>query len=80
LVWVSFLIWFELYSLKGNQLFDMNVRLFLYGKKNETKGPAGKIKETLNLINNGKYPAEKILLFFIMEITIYSSKAKYSKR
>jgi hypothetical protein len=63
----------SLYGQKGNQLFDKNVRLFLYGKKNETKGPAGKIKETLDLINNGKFPAEKFA-FLHNGVTIYSTK------
>lgn len=67
----------ELYEQKGNQLFDKNVRLFLYGKKNE-KGPAGKIKETLDLINTGKFPAEKFA-FLHNGITIYSTKIVHRK-
>jgi hypothetical protein len=63
----------NLYAQKGNQLFDKNVRLFLYGKKNETKGPAGKIKETLELINNGKFLPEKFA-FLHNGVTIYSTK------
>ncbi len=64
----------KLYEQKGNQLFDKNVRLFLYGKKNETKGPAGKIKETLDLINKGKFSPEKFA-FLHNGVTIYSTKA-----
>lgn len=67
----------ELYEQKGNQLFDKNVRLFLYGKKNE-KGPAGKIKETLDLINTGKSPAEKFA-FLHNGVTIYSTKIVHRK-
>ena len=63
----------SLYGQKGNQLFDKNVRLFLYGKKNETKGPAGKIKETLELINNKKSLPEKFA-FLHNGVTIYSTK------
>lgn len=68
----------ELYSQKGNQLFDKNVRLFLYGKRNETKGPAGKIKETLDLINKGKFQPEKFA-FLHNGVTIYSTKVTHKK-
>lgn len=68
----------ELYERKGNQLFDKNVRLFLYGKKNESKGPAGKIKETLDLINSGKYSAEKFA-FLHNGVTIYTTKINHRK-
>jgi len=70
----------DLYEKKGNQLFDKNVRLFLYGKKNETKGPAGKIKETLELINNknAKFPPEKFA-FLHNGVTIYSTKINPKK-
>lgn len=68
----------ELYGQKGNQLFDKNVRLFLYGKKNETKGPAGKIKETLDLINKGKFAPEKFA-FLHNGVTIYSTKVALKK-
>ncbi len=63
----------DLYNKKGNQLFDKNVRLFLYGKKNESKGPAGKIKETLELINSGKFGKEKFA-FLHNGVSIYSTK------
>lgn len=69
----------NLYEMKGNQLFDKNVRLFLYGKKNEVKGPAGKIKETLDLINNGKFPPEKFG-FLHNGVTIYSTKINVKKK
>lgn len=62
----------NLYIMKGNQLFDKNVRLFLYGKKNESRGPAGKIRETLENINEGKWKPEK-LAFLHNGITIYST-------
>ncbi len=70
----------NLYDKKGNQLFDKNVRLFLYGKKNENKGPAGKIKETLELINSGnsKFPPEKFA-FLHNGVTIYSTKINPKK-
>ncbi len=42
----------DLYEKRGNQLFDKNVRLYIYGKKNEVRGPAGKIKETLESFFN----------------------------
>lgn len=69
----------NLYEMKGNQLFDKNVRLYLYGKKNEIKGPAGKIKETLDLINNGKFPPEKFG-FLHNGVTIYSTKIDVKKK
>ena len=69
----------NLYEMKGNQLFDKNVRLFLYGKKNEVKGPAGKIKETLDLINNGNFPPEKFG-FLHNGVTIYSTKINVKKK
>lgn len=68
----------DLYNKKGNQLFDKNVRLFLYGKKNESKGPAGKIKETLELINSGKYGQEKFA-FLHNGVSIYSTRATPNK-
>ena len=68
----------RLYELKGNQLFDKNVRLFLYGKKNQILGPAGKIKETLNDINSGTKPTQKFV-FLHNGITIYSTKVCYDK-
>lgn len=70
----------KLYEKKGNQLFDKNVRLFLYGKKNESKGPAGKIKETLELINsnNSKFPPEKFA-FLHNGVTIYTTKVSLNK-
>lgn len=70
----------QLYELKGNQLFDKNVRLFLYGKKNESKGPAGKIKETLELINNKNrmFPPEKFA-FLHNGVTIYTTKVIHKK-
>jgi len=70
----------QLYEKKGNQLFDKNVRLFLYGKKNESKGPAGKIKETLELINkkNSKFPPEKFA-FLHNGVTIYTTKVLHKK-
>lgn len=68
----------DLYNKKGNQLFDKNVRLFLYGKKNESKGPAGKIKETLELINSGKYGKEKFA-FLHNGVSIYSTKTVPNK-
>lgn len=61
----------ELYEIKGNQLFDKNVRLFLYGKKNETKGPSGKIKESLSKIISGDFPPEKFA-FLHNGVTIYA--------
>lgn len=61
----------ELYELRGNQLFDKNVRLFLYGKKNQSTGPAGKIRETLKEINNGNFLAEKFA-FLHNGITLYT--------
>lgn len=69
----------NLYEMKGNQLFDKNVRLYLYGKKNEVKGPAGKIKETLDLINNGKFAPEKFG-FLHNGVTIYSTKINVKKK
>lgn len=68
----------ELYEQKGNQLFDKNVRLFLYGKKNVSKGPAGKIKETLDFINKGKFSAQKFA-FLHNGVTIYSTKANLQR-
>jgi AIPR protein len=69
----------NLYEMKGNQLFDKNVRLYLYGKKNEIKGPAGKIKETLDLINNRRFPPEKFG-FLHNGVTIYSTKINVKKK
>jgi AIPR protein len=69
----------SLYEQKGNQLFEKNVRLYLFGKRNEVKGPAGKIKETLEAINSGKFPPEKFA-FLHNGVTIYSTKVKAKKK
>jgi len=68
----------ELYKDKGNQLFAKNVRLYLYGKKNETIGPAGKIKETLLSINSGSTHPEKFA-FLHNGITIYANKININR-
>ncbi len=69
----------SLYEQKGNQLFEKNVRLYLFGKRNEVKGPAGKIKETLESINTGKFAPEKFA-FLHNGVTIYSTKVKAKKK
>jgi hypothetical protein len=61
----------NLYEQRGNQLFDKNIRLYIYGKKNESRGPAGKIKETLERIVNSKWPPEKFA-FLHNGVTIYT--------
>lgn len=68
-----------LYEQKGNQLFEKNVRLYLYGKKNEQKGPAGKIRETLEGINNKKFEPEKFG-FLHNGVTIYSTTVSVKKK
>ena len=62
----------DLYETRGNQLFDKNVRLYIYGKKNEIRGPAGKIKETLEKIAAAKWSPQKFA-FLHNGITVYTS-------
>lgn len=68
----------NLYEQRGNQLFDKNIRLYIYGKKNESRGPAGKIKESLEHIASNKWPAEKFA-FLHNGVTIYTKHVERNK-
>ena len=65
-----------LYETYNNQLFEKNVRFYLYSKKNEETGPAGKIKDTLRDIVINKKTNPQIFAFLHNGVTIFTKKIK----
>lgn len=62
----------KLYEIYSNQLFEKNVRFYLYTKKNDESGPAGKIKETLrDIVLEKNTPPEKFA-FLHNGVTIFT--------
>lgn len=62
----------DLYKEYGNHLFERNVRFYLFGKKNEDHGPAGKMKQTLASICIEKTSAPTRFAFLHNGVTIFA--------
>ena len=70
----------ELFKTYGNHLFERNVRYYLFGKRNEEHGPAGKIKETLRNICMDKSFLPAKFAFLHNGITLFAEHAEINSQ
>ena len=66
----------ELFERRRDHLFSKNVRYYLTGRRKEEKGPAGKMRETLEQICVERCLAPEVFGLYHNGVTIYSSKVE----